>query len=58
MTQKSQKKNLTEGKNISNWPESAFLKYKLEAQTAGSFKNQKSRPKFMAEDGFWKGLGP
>lgn len=46
------------GKNISNWPESAFLKYKLQAQTARWFKNQKAGPKFMAEDGLRKGVGP
>lgn len=46
------------GKNISNWPDSAFLKYKLQAQiVGGSFRNQKPRPKLMAEDSFWKGVG-
>ena len=55
----TKEKNLKEfGKLYPIGTNLAFLKCKLQAQNAGqiSFKNQKARPKFTAEDEFWPSL--
>lgn len=48
----------SQGETTFNWPESAFLKCKFQAQSTGesSVKSQKARPNFMAEDELWAGV--